>query len=72
MSDELYPPDEDDETKQAVQSRCPHCLGEQYVLNVLYFSAGQTGCTVCGRLTTPMTERQWRDALRATRQQRSS
>lgn len=59
------------EQAQAMQTRCPHCLGEQYVLNVIDFSNGLVSCPRCGHKTTPMTYEQWYDALRATRVQRS-
>lgn len=51
----------------AMQTRCPHCLAEQYVLNVIEFSAGECGCHLCGKKTTPMTYRKWYDALKAAR-----
>lgn len=54
----------------AMQSRCPHCLGEQYCLNVIGFSTGKRGCTVCGEKSTVMTYEQWHDALDAARQRR--
>ncbi len=65
LYDDPYPPDSDEE--HALQTRCPHCLGEQYVLNVLYFSAGEAGCSVCGRKSTPMSDEQWKAALSAAR-----
>ncbi len=58
------PEDEDD---TAVQTRCPHCLGEQYALNVLYFSSGEAGCNLCGRKTRPMTKAEYIHALRTAR-----
>lgn len=62
--------DEEDLTgeKLAMQSRCPTCLGEQYVLNVIPFSQGNYGCSVCGAKTKPMTYEQWRAALRKARE----
>lgn len=51
----------------AMQTRCPNCLGEQYMLNVLTFSAGETACAHCGEWTRPMSYRQWYDALAAAR-----
>lgn len=59
--------DEEDE-ELAMQVRCTRCLGEQYVLNVIAFSNGVTGCTVCGHPSQPMTYEQWYDALRRARQ----
>lgn len=43
----------------AMQTRCPHCLGEQYILNVIAFSEGENGCSVCGQRTTPMDRHDW-------------
>lgn len=51
----------------AMQSRCPHCLGEQWVMTVIAFSRGEHGCTKCGWKTTPMTYAQWYAALSAKR-----
>jgi len=51
----------------AMQTRCFRCLGEQYVLNVIPFSNGEAGCTVCGCASIPMSTRQWFAALRAAR-----
>ena len=53
---------------RAIQTRCFRCLGEQYVLNVLYFSDGESGCTVCGQSSFPMPDQQWRDLLTIARQ----
>lgn len=54
-------------TDQAMQTRCPNCLREQYILNVVDFSNGAIGCHVCGKKTQPMTYEQWFDALRERR-----
>lgn len=51
----------------AMQSRCPHCLGEQWAMTVIAFSRGEHGCTVCGWKTKPMTNEQWYAALAAKR-----
>lgn len=54
----------------AMQSRCPHCLGEQYVLNILGFSNGENGCSKCGEKTAVMTYEQWYESLRIARLRR--
>lgn len=54
---------------RAMQTRCPHCLGEQYFANVLSFSVGDTGCTVCRQLSKPMTYPEWFKALGERRRQ---
>ncbi len=53
--------------EMAMQTRCPHCLGEQWVMTVIAFSAGEHGCTKCGWHTRPMTYAQWHAALAAKR-----
>lgn len=50
-----------------MQTRCPHCLSEQYGLNVMPFSRGETGCTRCGLLSEPLSTKQWCQALADTR-----
>lgn len=57
--------DEDDQ--RALQSRCPHCLAEQYALHAIAFSTGDIPCGACGQKTTPMTRRQWHAAMEKTR-----
>lgn len=59
--------DTDEPSGIAMQTRCIWCLGEQYVLNVIAFSNGESGCTRCGRFTTPLTYEQWYAALRDAR-----
>lgn len=49
---------------RVMQTRCPLCGGEQYVLNVITFSDGKSGCTCCGQRTIPMTEAEWVLCLR--------
>ncbi len=56
-----------DGQEMAMQARCPHCLGEQWMMTVAAFSRGEHGCTKCGWYTTPMTYPQWYEALRAKR-----
>ncbi len=65
---ETVPYPEDDPDEPTMQTRCPHCLGEQWAMTVIAFSQGMHGCTCCGKLTTPMTDAQWRAALRRKRQ----
>lgn len=51
----------------AMQTRCVHCLAEQYALNVIAVSTGEAGCAWCGQKSRPMTESEYRAALAATR-----
>lgn len=51
----------------AMQTRCPRCLGEQYAMNVIGFSQGKHGCTICGHPSRPMTQDEWYDALHQAR-----
>lgn len=54
----------------AMQTRCVHCLSEQYAMAVLPVSLGEAGCAWCGEKSTPMTEAQWREALALARRRR--
>jgi hypothetical protein len=51
----------------AMQTRCVHCLREQYAMAVLAVSTGEAPCVWCGEKSTPMTNDQWRDALQIAR-----
>lgn len=53
----------------AMQTRCLHCLKEQYMLSVLEVSLGEAACTWCGEMSRQMTEVQYRDALSIARAQ---
>ncbi len=55
-------------TDVAMQSRCPTCLAEQYVMNVIAFSLGEIRCGGCGRRTTKMTRGQYVAALHQARE----
>lgn len=57
-------------TELAMQSRCPACLREQYVLNVVEFSEGAVPCDRCGVYSRRMTYVQWHEAMRLTRLRR--
>lgn len=52
---------------EAIQTRCPNCLAELYVLNVMSFSDGETPCPSCGEKTRVMSYREWYDVLKAAR-----
>lgn len=49
--------------KQAMQTRCPWCLGEQYAPNLIDFSNGNVPCGKCGEKTVKMTYQEWYIAL---------
>lgn len=53
----------------AMQTRCPHCLTEQYAMIVLEFSNGDCPCPHCGEYTQQMTYDQWYARLRAREQE---
>lgn len=55
--------------RTAVQTRCPHCLGEQYVLNVIDFSLGEAPCHLCGQFSREMTTEEWFAAIAARRRE---
>lgn len=65
MTGEVGQPSDGD---PVMQTRCPHCGGEQYSFNVVGFSTGQHGCTVCGKPSKPMTRREWYSALKRLRE----
>lgn len=46
-----------------MQGICPACLTEQYLLNVVAFSAGDIPCGSCNKKTTVMTLNEYRAAL---------
>ncbi len=56
-----------DDATIAMQSRCVHCLSEQYVLAVIGVSTGELGCSWCGQKSRKMTPTEYRDALKARR-----
>jgi len=55
----------------AMQARCVHCLREQYALAVIGVSNGTHPCCWCGRLSKPMTETEYRAALKTAREARA-
>lgn len=52
----------------AMQMRCLNCLMEQYAMNVIAVSNGEGGCSFCGAMSKPMTEAEYRTALRERRE----
>jgi hypothetical protein len=52
----------------AMQVRCVHCGCEQYGMSVHPVSMGDMGCYRCGELSKKMTEKEYRDALKAQRE----
>ena len=48
----------------AMQTRCVHCKREQWAMAVVGVSHGREGCAWCGEMSTPMTEDEYRAALR--------
>ena len=50
----------------AMQTRCVACGREQYAPIVFLVSKGEAGCAWCGHVTGPMTEEEYRGALRTT------
>ncbi len=61
--DQARDPDDED---LVWQPRCPNCLHEHYVLNVVSISAGLVPCGNCGQRRSFNTEEEYREALRAT------
>lgn len=53
------------EAGYAMQVRCVHCKREQYALAVYAISCGEAQCSWCGRVSVPMTEDEYRAALKA-------
>lgn len=51
----------------AMQVRCVHCLAEQYAPAVIAVSVYRAPCTWCSATSPPMTEAEYRGALRAAR-----
>ena len=51
------------EPEPAMQTRCVHCLREQYALAVLAVSLGEGVCTWCHQPSRPMTQAEYREAL---------
>ncbi len=47
----------------AMQTRCLHCLNEQWGVLVHPISHGEQRCPWCGQYSEPMTEAEYRDAL---------
>lgn len=53
--------------KPAKQTRCVHCLNEQFGPAVHGVSEGQHPCVWCGKLSKRMTEDEYRAALAEAR-----
>lgn len=57
----------DDGADIAMQTRCVHCLREQYALIVYVVSNGTHPCVWCGRHSHEMTEAAYQETLRIRR-----
>lgn len=62
----------DDDNDVVLQPRCVHCLLENYVLNLIAYSAGESVCHNCGWLSWPMTRSEYRDAMAASRERQDA
>jgi hypothetical protein len=53
-----------DDDEFALQTRCLHCLGEQYALSVYFVSTGDQPCAWCGAYSKKMSQQEYDRALR--------
>jgi len=51
----------------AMQTRCVHCLREQYALAVHSISHGEHPCVWCGKHSQKMTEAEYRQKIKEGR-----
>jgi hypothetical protein len=61
----------DNDIGVAMQTRCVHCLAEQYALNVIDVSYGEAGCAWCGAQSRLMTHEEYLQALTEAKEARS-
>ena len=52
--------------KYVMQTRCYHCMQEQYALNVYRLSTEGGPCTWCGKPIKPMKEREYQKKLKGS------